>query len=658
LNQAFGYAIFHCNLAFSSIEAHQRDLVIDRCYTPLLDLVETGRFFCGIEMSAFTLEEIFKRRPEFIERFSYCLKTGLCEMIASGDSQIIGPLVPYEVNLWNLELGQEAYERILHQRPEIAFVNEQAISAGLIDVYLDAGFQTLVVEWENLASHHPEWPNEYLFQPCRFRSLGGRTIQVLWNWCIAFQKLQRVCHDQLPPERYLDFMRETVQAKGLQGPVILPIYGNDAEVFDFRPGRFQEEQPIVEGEWATMAKLFEALRDLLDWKRPSQVLAYLNDSRPALDPFTSNHPISVKKQRKYNLTRWCLSGRNDLLLNTHCHKQYQDLISNQKMGDQPGLYAAPENQRRQLCRIWASDFRTHLTQKRYEQLSNRLLKESELHSAHYINDRAALDQHSSIQQDTAGHVVSISHGEVQLQLNLVRGGAIHRLQFGSRPPFLGTIEHGDRQHIALAADFYSNHTIVEQIADRKRITDLGPSTFRIFEDVGELVLEVKAPLPTFDLTKTYRIHPGGKIHCGFHFNHKFRPIGTVRLGFLTLLKPKIDRLVFSCHNGGPTRETYSLTSELDHGQAVSSLISSSGCLGATEGKLWIHDGDFGVAISWNPAHCAAIPMIQRKRLGDEQLNRFFFSLCELDETLASSGQLLDFEFTISPSDSWPEEKTR
>ncbi len=61
------FALFHLNLAFSSIEEEQRGEVIQRCYWPLLDLAETHGPI-GFEATGFTLEEIAKRDPAWIAR--------------------------------------------------------------------------------------------------------------------------------------------------------------------------------------------------------------------------------------------------------------------------------------------------------------------------------------------------------------------------------------------------------------------------------------------------------------------------------------------------------------------------------------------------------------------------------------------------------------
>src|SRR5687767_14007246 len=73
-----------------------------------------------------------------------------CELIGSGWSQLIGPLVPYEVNYWNQRLGLEAYRQLLGVTPRLALVNEMAFSTGMVDVYAEAGYTGIVMDRDNV----------------------------------------------------------------------------------------------------------------------------------------------------------------------------------------------------------------------------------------------------------------------------------------------------------------------------------------------------------------------------------------------------------------------------------------------------------------------------------------------------------------------------
>ncbi len=47
------------------------------------------------------------------------------------------------------------YQRLIGVRPRLALVNEQAYSAGLVGLYLDAGYEALLMDWDNPSAHHP-----------------------------------------------------------------------------------------------------------------------------------------------------------------------------------------------------------------------------------------------------------------------------------------------------------------------------------------------------------------------------------------------------------------------------------------------------------------------------------------------------------------------
>src|SRR6059036_3095757 len=128
-----GTLLFHLNLNHGSIEVEKRGAVITRCYQPLLELAERRPWLrLAIEASGQTLERIARADPAWIERLRALLEAGRVEFIGSGDTLLIGPLVPAAVNRWNQELGRATYLRLLARAPRIALVNEMAWSQGLL----------------------------------------------------------------------------------------------------------------------------------------------------------------------------------------------------------------------------------------------------------------------------------------------------------------------------------------------------------------------------------------------------------------------------------------------------------------------------------------------------------------------------------------------
>ena len=200
------YTIFHLNIAYSSIEEEQRLDVIRRCYWLLLHLVREYNLPFGIEATAYTLEAIAAIDPAWVEELRWLTCQGHCEFIGSGYAQIIGPLVPAEVNTANLRLENVVYENLLGVRPDIALVNEQAYSAGLVQHYIDAGYRAIAMEWDNPYRCHPEWNPEWRYFPQIACGQHGEEIPLIWNNAIAFQKFQRYAHGEMELGEYKEYL--------------------------------------------------------------------------------------------------------------------------------------------------------------------------------------------------------------------------------------------------------------------------------------------------------------------------------------------------------------------------------------------------------------------------------------------------------------------
>ncbi|MFL0803051.1 MAG: hypothetical protein K6L81_04995 [Agarilytica sp.] len=625
------YAIFHLNLAFSSLDACAHHDVISRCYWPLLNTIEQKEIPLGIEITAYTLECIQNIDSSWVTKFKRLLSEKKCELLASGDSQIIGPLIPAELNRRNLLLGQKSYQALLGSEPKSAYINEQAVSSGLLDIYLDCGFESVVVEWDNPFSHNPDWSQEKLCRPQSLGTATNRSIKVIWNNAIAFQKLQRYAHGELVLDDYLKYLGRAVKPS----TQVFSIYGSDAEVFDYRPGRYTSEASHSESntEWERLNEMFTTLKntEAYRWCLPSNTLSHWSDDEP-LSISTASHPISVKKQAKYNITRWGLSGRNDLYLNTHCHRQFKQLDN--------ASAPAPDKDWQTLCRYWASDLRTHLTQTRYSDLISGIGQHETFPTESEAGDAF------TVNYDTERKRLHIASDQIRLVFNANRGLSIESLAFASQSfiPICGTLPHGHFDHIRYSADFYSNHLVMERFRERDRVTDLGFASYSI---TGNNTITTRIPTPHGELLKWYQLK-GESLECGFKFASDERPEASLRLGYVTLLNCA-ERPWFSCHNGGYEREHYQATEDLDHGAPVSSIVSASSALGATTGEFFIGNQAQGLRLTWDLAQNAALPMVSSKKINDEYLNRFWFSLIEADETLKPGGNLPPFSYRIHPS---------
>jgi len=403
---------------------------------------------------------------------------------------VIGPLVPTEVNAANLRLGNAEYERLLGVNPRMALVNEQAYSSGLLASYIDAGHDAIFMEWDNPVRVHPEWDPAMRYLPQVACGHHGERIGLIWNHSTAFQKFQRYAHGEMGLQEYFDYLA----GHASDTPRAFPLYGNDIEVFDFRPGRYQAEPMLEHGEWDRIGDLFHRFTEdpRFEFASPSEILA-MSDLPGAGTPLhleSSELPIPVKKQGKYNVTRWAVTGRDDLGINTRCWRLYEQLRDS----------SAGDDEWRELCYLWSSDFRTHITDQRWTGYLERL---SAFESRMGLTDRMSAPVGDTRSQamdiegvDLDGRFLTVSTPTVTVRLNMRRGLTIDRLSFPGcgEDPVVGTLPHGYFDDINMTADFYTGHVVFEG-AGRHKVTNLGQVEPRVYDDDEAIIVEGEADTP-------------------------------------------------------------------------------------------------------------------------------------------------------------------
>ncbi len=518
------FALFHLNLAFSSIEEEQRGEVIQRCYWPLLDLAQTHGPI-GLEATGFTLEEIAKRDPSWISRARELISAGRIELIGSGYAQIIGPLVPARVTEINLRLGNAIYRQLLGVVPSLALINEQAYSGGLVGLYLDAGYRGILMDWDNPGSHHPAWHGETRYLPQRALASDGRSIELLWTNTVAFQKLQRFAHGDIEFKDYLSYLRRCAGPRARA----LCAYASDAEIFDFRPGRYKTEDRLNgQSEWHRLGEAFAAMTDDFSLIAPSSALGF--SGRPhagqELRLETAGCPVPVKKQRKYNLSRWAVTGRDDIAINAACERIYHGMNAG----------GASDRDWKELCYLWASDFRTHITDRRWQKFCIELADAER----RWTKCSVLESQQPGSPCDTRS--INVETPSLVASLDRRRGIAIQSLHFLSQKhPVIGGLPHGHFDDIALQADWYTGDCVFEGPGEHKT-TDLEWCEARSWRaPSGDLLVRGTIDTAKGPIDKTLRFFANEArvdFDLTFHWDDWGR--GSLRLGHITLMPDAFD----------------------------------------------------------------------------------------------------------------------
>jgi hypothetical protein len=643
------YTAFHLNLAYSSIEEEQRSEVIRNCYWPLLRIARKLDLPLGIEAPGYTLVSINAIDPSWISELQKLTLDGQCEFIGSGYSQLIGPIVPPKVNAANLRIGNLVYEKMLGFRPRVALINEQAYSAGLISHYLDAGYKAILMDWDNPASCHQEWPLEYRYLPQLASSQDGLSIPLIWTNSIAFQEFQRYAHGELELTEYLGYLSKHLG----DSDRVFPIYCNDIEIFNFRPGRYHTEAILKEDEWARIEDVFRVILSdgRFQFITPSKTLSLID--RPSagnrLHLESSGQPIPVKKQSKYNITRWSVTGRDDLGINTECWRIYRELASSPSVGD---------DEWRELCYLWSSDFRTHITAKRWSAYKKRLNDFKNAMMAGRPDGTAVGNK--PVRQNVPDSCTCAQIGRyfvvetefLRIKLNLSKGATIESLWFKgvSDKPLCGTLHHGYYDDINWGADYYTGHIILESPGQSK-ITDLNPTNpcieyLRDCMRICSVISTCAGPIKKF--IDVYYDSPA--VGLNYLLDWETMPIGSLRVGNITLNPEAFERktLFYRTHNGGYGKESFPLQDEdVDHGKSVSLLVSATNGIGITGGIVELGDAFKQLSINVGMVSSSPIGLITSKRVGDSFFCRLALSLLEVDETCKHRDSASRFECSVS-----------
>lgn len=647
------YLIFHLNLAFSSIDKSDWPTVIERCYWPLLDMISKYEIPLGIEITGWTLNRIFETDPEWVNTFKELLEDGKCELVGSGYCQIISPICPYEVNIKNHVLGFQAYSNLLGVRPSLAFINEMTFSDSMVDVLSDVEYSGFVMDRDNtkLALEYDKVSlNE---MPKYAKGIEKAELPVLWGDSILFQKLQHVSHGDISKDDYINFISKRIA----DGNNLLSLYCNDAETFDFRPGRFTEERAKnVNGEWKIINDVLNLLKDKMNFEiiLPSIALEIQNsgtleDSRSIT---SAGYPITVKKQPKYNISRWSVTGQDDTWLNTMCYRIFNELSSKVKTDD---------NDWKNLCELWASDLRTHLTQQRWIETQKKVEKTLEKYKLtnHYGNEMFRGSEFFSEIANIKlsgfsprifgdGIYLELQNNKMKIVFNLRRGLAIESLFFYTHENecCLGTLKHGHLESIVRGADYYSGGIVIELPESRTKITDLSPvsPSFLILEN-GDLIIKAVVPSPLGDIIKYFRLcESEEKISISYDLSNLRRKISTAKIGNFTLSSSFSKALKdYSCNLGGNSLQNFEVNGSFEHSGPATRFVSSSRGFSSTNGAIKLGFTNKDLYFVWDQSECFALCLLDH----DNEYTRLAFSVCEFDETSRESESYGNLSVTIS-----------
>jgi len=318
-----------------------------------------------------------------------------------------------------------------------------------------------------------------------------------------------------------------------------------------------------------------------------------------------------------------LTGRNDIGINTKCYNIYHSILRKEK---------EIQEEWRELCYLWSSDFRTHITPRRWKHFLERLDQSAQ----NYLNsDDIALGSNATYYNGNLKKCKYYENDNIAIEFNYSKGSSIKNLSFKSLSdiPLITTLDHGYYDDISLGADFYSGHAIIERPAKCK-ITDLSPGYIKTEERESCFRLEYRHENDSAAFCTRYVIeHDRINIFKEIIINDDI-PAIIHPLNF-TFNPDAWDKssLYIETNNGGGSLERFYLNNKfITHNDIYSMQISARHGFGCTGGYLVIGDKAKSILFSNDMAAMALIPTILYKEIDDQIFFRLKYSAGEIDET--------------------------
>lgn len=611
------YIFFHLNIFFSSIKIKQREEVIKKCYWPLLLLAESSKVPIAIEASGITLEIIKFLDVNFINKLKNLIKLKKIIFIGSGYSQIIGPLNLKKINQSNLEEGNKIYEKILKIKPKICLVNEQSFSKGLIKNYLKAGYKKIIMESNNLFSSNKHWLEKLKRFPQFLSDDFNNKIEVIWNDTLLFQKFQRFVHGDIAEEEYFKFINfYTKNKKGY-----FCVYGNDCEIFNFRPGRFKEEKKINFDEWSIIKNILNKLSLKYNFVKINSIKSY---KKSTLKSLKFENTCYVKKQHKYNISRWAVTGKNDIWLNSLLFKLYKSLDTkyfNKNI--------------KKILYISSSDFRTHIDNMRWKELKN-YIKKNKIFNLNFIKKEKKINYKKYISNNNFFH---FENKICKAIFNIKKGISIEQLynKKNKNNFFIKTLKQGHFSNIEYLVDYFSSNLLLHSKKYGK-ITNLEKGKISFYDNNEEICFKNYLEYGSYKIEKKIILKKNVNI---IELECKVR---TNLINDINVLRP--FHFTFNCPhkninillNNGGDEEKYILSRDqnVQQSKELNSYVSCKTLSGMTGNCLKIIADNKKIIFVDQIKEYKLYPMIDFVKINKKYLFRIIFTSKESDDTSAKN----------------------
>lgn len=586
------YSFFHLNLNFSALDNIPE--VLDTAYFNLLNEIDKQEFEIGIEASGYTLEMINKFKPEMINKINYLISKKKIFFIGSGYHQIISPLFPKKFVDKNIELGISTYSNFLEKKPKLYLVNEQVFNNSIISNYTKFNIYDLIIDsnltLKNLTLNKTHKPRQYLY--------NSKNVNIYWSHTILSQILQDYIYDKINSEEYYKSLEKINLKSGFYC-----FYGSDAETFDYRVKRYDyEKNSHKRNEYQRIFKLIENFKNtkkfkFIDFNSITKIKKNYINIKTDL-----NNPYLVKKQEKYNVSRWLNTSKYDLYINNLI------LINEKRISNNWKLY------KRECLYLLSSDLRTHPNIFKINK-ANNIIKKLKLKKLKRLNLSIPKNNNNEY---FINKIPSLISSQITCK----------------------SFKRSDLVNFKKSNNYYSFHSVIADFEKCKKMTDLNEKFYQVKNNI--FFSKFKNSLISYVKKLDFKDQ---SVSLSINFKYNKLKKGYIRFPISFLIK-KDKKISLSYLSSNTKNEELNYYKEIDYEYNQYEFFSVNSLIYSTNGKIEISNSKEKI-IFQNDINYSNTPfMIKTYNSAKNILFRVYYSLQELDDTKYLKSPTLDIKSKI------------
>ena len=476
------------------------------------------------------------------------------------------------------------YRKLLNYEPKYYLINEQVYNDSMDSLYLDHKIKNIIIDCDYSIKNPLNKFNHSI------KKRNGVKLQ--FSHSFLTQITQDYVQGRIDLKEALKIFNKISKNSGY-----FCLYSSDAECFNFRAHRYSYEKDPIDNEWEKFETLLNSLDKKYDFIDFDKVKSKNSDHE-----FTNiNNPYHIKKQEKFNISRWANTGWNDLYLNTLVNNN----INKFEIFD--------DKKKIEYLFLASSDLRTHTSQ------DKKIKSKNIIERLKLIPPKKIKINFDNIKNYHKNYFKNINYEFCEL----------------------GNFFKNNIYKFGLYNDLYSFHIIGLDYRNKKKYTDL-PNLYSNNENTSYYNISRLNK----DLIHKKILLKKNLVNFSVKFKNKFnKNFDVLRIPLTFHIKNKNDTYL-KFNDGNSKKNILKLSSRVNYIGNIYDFISVKNLVYSTNGEFEITSKNKRLQIKFNLNYSNPPLLIQTYVSNNQMILRLIISLNELDETSNLPKLFSDLELEI------------